>query len=61
MARLQADEQVQARYEELAGKNTAGNLNAEEQSELESLVRANSFLGVLKLEARAVLARTGTD
>jgi hypothetical protein len=60
LVRLTADEEIQARYEELADKNTSGALNPSERAELESLVRANSLLGVLKIEARAVLATTGT-
>jgi hypothetical protein len=31
-------------------------LTAEEKAELESIVQANTFLGVLKAEARALLA-----
>lgn len=57
LLRVKADEEIQARYDELADKNTAGTLNAEEQVELSSLVRANSLLGVLKAEAHAFLHR----
>jgi hypothetical protein len=57
LLRLKADAEVQARYDELADKNTAGTLSPEERAELESLVRANSILGVLKAEARAFLQR----
>ena len=53
--RLEADAEVQTRYEELAGKNTEGVLTAEERAELESLVRANSILSLLKAQARAFL------
>jgi hypothetical protein len=52
---LTADSEVQARYDELAGKNTEGALSPEERAELESLVRANSLLTLLKAEARAFL------
>ena len=55
LLRLKADTEVQARYDELADKNTDGALSAEEQAELESLVRANSILSLLKAEARACL------
>ena len=55
LLRLKADTEVQARYDELAGKNTDGALSAEERAELESLVRANSILSLLKAEARAFL------
>jgi hypothetical protein len=54
---LKADEEVQARYDELASKNTEARLTAHERAELESLVRANSILAILKAEARAFLQR----
>ena len=57
LLRLKADEEVQTRYDELANKNTAGGLTDEERAELESLVRANSILTLLKAEARAFLQR----
>ena len=52
---LEADTEVQVRYDELAGKNTEGTLTADERVELESLVRANGVLSLLKAEARAFL------
>jgi hypothetical protein len=55
LLRLKADPEVQARYDELAAKNTEGALSVEERAELESLVRANSILSLLKAEARAFL------
>ena len=55
LLRLKADTEVPSRYDELAGKNTEGVLNAEERAELESLVRANSILSLLKAEAHAFL------
>lgn len=55
LVRLKADAEVQTRYEELAGKNTEGAPTAEERSELESLVRANSILTLLKAQASAFL------
>jgi hypothetical protein len=60
LVRLTADEEIQIRYAELADKNSSGTLTPAERAELESLVRANSFLGVLKIEARTVLANVGT-
>jgi hypothetical protein len=57
LLRLTADAEVQARYEELADKSTEGTLSKKEKSELESLVRANSILSILKAEARAFLQR----
>jgi hypothetical protein len=54
---LKAGAEVQARYDELASKNTDDNLTSEERAELESLVRANFILSLLKAEARALLER----
>jgi hypothetical protein len=55
LVRLEADAEVQTRYEELATRNTEGSLTAAERTELESLVRANSILSLLKAQARAFL------
>jgi hypothetical protein len=55
---LRADEETQERYDELAGKRTEGTLTPTEFDELESIVRANTLLGLLKAEAQAVLSRT---
>jgi len=57
---VQADPETQTRYEELAGKRTEGQLTPTEQVELESIVRANTLLGILKAEAQAFLAHTKT-
>ena len=54
---LNADPEIQDRYDALAGKNTEGKLTPAEMAELESLVRVNTLLGVLKVEAQAVLAK----
>jgi hypothetical protein len=53
---IRADAETQARYDELADQRTEGRLTADEQLELESMVRANTLLTVLKAEARAFLA-----
>jgi hypothetical protein len=42
----------------LAGKKTVGVLSAEEHAELESLVRANFILSILKAGASAFLYQT---
>jgi hypothetical protein len=55
LLRMQADDEVQARYEDLAERNTDGNLSQTELDELTSIVRANALLTVLKAEARAFL------
>lgn len=52
---LEPDAESQRRYDFLAEKNTEGTLSPEERHELESLVRANTFLQILKLEARTAL------
>lgn len=54
---LTADEETQSRYDLLAEKNTEGQLSPVEREELESLVRVNTLLDVLKVEAKAVLAK----
>ncbi len=58
---VRADEETQARYDELADKRTSGQLSPAEQAELEAMVRANTLLGVLKAEARAFLAHGGVS
>jgi hypothetical protein len=57
LLRLKADAAVQARYDRLATRNTEGKLTLRERAELQSLVRANSILTLLKAEAKAVLQR----
>jgi hypothetical protein len=52
---LAADEETQSRYDLLAEKNSEGQITPAEREELESLVRVNTLLGVLKVEAQAVL------
>jgi hypothetical protein len=44
---VEADAETQARYDELAGKRTEGQLTPDELAELESIVRANTLLGVI--------------
>ena len=58
LVNVQADAETQTRYDELAGKRTKGQLTADEQAELESMVRANSLLGVIKAEVVAFLAQS---
>jgi len=53
---LQADEPTQARYDELAERSNQGQLTPEERVELDSLVRANTLLGILKAEAQLLLS-----
>jgi len=55
LLRMQAEDEVQARYEVLAERNTEGLLTPGEQEELALMVWANALLSVLKAEARAFL------
>jgi hypothetical protein len=57
LLRMQADDEVLARYEDLAERNSVGQLSPAEREELASVVRANALLTVLKAEARAFLQR----
>ena len=52
---VQSDNEMQARYEDLAVRSTDGRLSDAEQKELGSIVRVNGLLGALKAEARAFL------
>lgn len=54
LLRMQADDEVQARYENLAERNTEGQLGPAEKEELSLMVRANALLSVLKAEAEKV-------
>lgn len=53
---VQADAETQARYDQLTAQRTTGTLTPAEQAELESIVRANTLLGILKAEAQGFLA-----
>ncbi len=48
---------VQARVDELATKANAGDLNAEERVEYETLIDRADLLGIFKAMARQVLSR----
>ena len=54
---VQADPETQARYDDLAGRCSEGELTSLEQSELEAMVRANTLLGILKAEAQVFLSQ----
>lgn len=49
---VQADDSLSERIEELARKNTEGDLTAEEREEYAGYVRANKFVAVLRREAK---------
>jgi hypothetical protein len=57
LVKVQADPETQSRYDDLASRHSAGRLTSEEKAELESIVRANTLLGVLKAEAQMVLTQ----
>ena len=50
------DPAIRDRIEELATKSTEGELSAEERTEYEGYVRANSFVAVLRRQARRILS-----
>ena len=54
LIKVQADQETQSRYDELADKRSTGSLSPDEESELESLVRANTFVGILKAQAQTL-------
>lgn len=58
LAGIEADQETQARYEQLVARRTEGSLTPDETAELESLVRANTLLGVLKAEAHLFLRQS---
>jgi len=49
---VETDQALRARIEELAAKNTEGNLTPEERDEYAGYVRANKFVAVLRREAK---------
>ena len=52
---LRLGDDAQRRYEELAGKNTEGELIAAERVELEEFVALNRMVSILKAEAQVAL------
>lgn len=48
-------EKLQARMSELLGKNRQGNLNTEEEAELDEFLRMNRFMSRLQAKARQYL------
>jgi hypothetical protein len=53
---LRADAAVQNRVDELADKSTAGSLTAEEKSEYETYITANTLIGILQSKAHKILS-----
>lgn len=52
-----ADEQTQARIDELADKSTEGLLTPEERAEYEAYVSEINFISLLQAKARRLLSR----
>jgi polyphosphate kinase len=57
LIRFRADKKTQRRVEQLADKNTEGELSPEERAEYEGYVFANNFIAILQAKARARLMR----
>lgn len=56
IADYHADEELQSRIEELAGRANEGELSDEERAEYEGYVQANNFVAVFQAKARKILA-----
>jgi len=57
IASVEADPQLRERIEELATKNTEGELTPEELAEYSGYVRANKFVAIFQRRAREMLAK----
>jgi hypothetical protein len=55
IANFHADQQLQARIEELAAKSNEGELSSDELAEYEGYAQANRFLAVLQAKARRLI------
>jgi hypothetical protein len=55
---LRADSVLQARFDELADKNTEGIITDEELTEYDEYLQAASVIAVLQAKARSVLFNT---
>ncbi len=51
----QGDQELASRIDELAAKNTEGELSPAERAEYAGYVRANKFVAILQLRARKLL------
>lgn len=56
---LTFDQETQDRAQELMDKNSEGQLTAAEKEELEQIVNANTYLGILQSKARLFLKKAG--
>ena len=59
LTQLRLNRATQAHIDELAGKANEGLLTPDERAEYADIVEGLDFLGILKAQARAVMARCG--
>ena len=59
LTQLRLNPATQARIDELAGKANEGLLTPDERAEYADIVEGLDFLGILKAQARSVMARSG--
>jgi len=57
LVQLRADDQLQARFDELADKCNEGKLTDEERSEYDEYISALDFISLLQAKARSMLNR----
>ncbi len=58
IADFHADDELQQRIQELAGRANEGDLSPEESSEYEGYAQANRFIAILQAKARRLLSTT---
>ena len=58
IAAFQADPRSQARIDELADKNSAGQITDEELTEYDTYIQAIDFITILQAKARTLLEQT---
>jgi hypothetical protein len=58
LAAYRGDDSLRARIEELASKNTVGELTDSERTEYEGYIQANNFVAILQAKARKLLGPT---
>jgi hypothetical protein len=56
LVQFRGDPSLRSRIEDLAERNTEGELTESEQAEYEGYVRANKFIATLQAKARKLLA-----
>ena len=53
---FRGDPEIQARIEDLASRNTEGELSIQERAQYEGYVLANKFIAILQAKARKLVA-----